>query len=451
MNIVVVGDGKVGKAITRLLAEEGHDVVIIDNRERVLESASNTLDVMTLFGNGLDHDTQLEAGVEHADLLIAATSADEINILCCLIAKKLGAKNTIARVRNPQYADQLVFLREDLGLSLSINPEQAAAGEISRLLRYPAALKVDLFARGRLEMVELSIAGNSPINGLQLIDLYRKIGVRTLVCAVRRDGKLFIPDGSFILAEHDHITVSANAEDMERFWNVCSPGRAKIKNVMIVGGGHIAHYLSRLLLSSGIDVKIVEKNPERCRELCDWLPKAMIIEGNGTEHQLLIEEGLDEMGGFVALTGVDEENIILSLYANSRKVNKVISKVNDTELLSLVEGVGLDSFVSPKDLTAAQIVSYVRAMQNTMGSSVETLYKIAGGLAEALEFSVRAGSLVIGKKLKNLNIKPGILVAGIMRGRSAFVPGGNDSIEAGDRVVLVATASMLDELDDILR
>lgn len=450
MNIVVVGDGKVGNAITCLLAVEGHDVVIIDNSERALESASNTLDVMTIFGNGVDHDVQIEAGVEDADLLIAATSADEINILCCLIAKKLGARNTIARVRNPQYADQLVFLREDLGLSLSINPEQAAAGEISRLLRYPSALKVDLFAKGRLEMVELNIAGNSPLNGLRLTALYHKIGVRTLVCAVRRGDTLFIPDGNFVLQEFDHITVAAGAEDMERFWSICSPGRPKIRNVMIVGGGHIAYYLSRLLLGSGIDVKIVEKNPERCRELCDRLPKAMIIEGNGTEHQLLIEEGLDEMGGFVALTGIDEENIILALYANSRKVNKVISKVNDSDLLSLINGIGIDSFISPKDLTAAQIVSYVRAMQNTVGSNVETLYKIAGGLAEALEFSVRAGSRVTGKKLKSLNIKPGILVAGIMRGRSAFVPGGNDSIETGDRVVLVATASFLNELDDIL-
>lgn len=450
MNIVVVGDGKVGSAITRMLAEEHHDVVIIDNSERALQQSSNSLDVMTICGNGVNHDIQIEAGVPEADLLIAATSMDETNILCCLIAKKLGAKNTIARIRNPQYHDQLVFLQEELGLSMSINPEQAAAREISKLLRYRAAVKVDLFAGGRVEMVELKVQEGGPLDGIVLVDLYKTHGVRILVTAVRRGDAVFIPDGNFRLQAKDMITISAVPKDMERFWSAIGEGNRKLRRVMIVGGGHIAHYLSRMLLDLNIEVRIIEKNPQRCRELCEFLPGALIIEGNGTNHELLLEEGLEHCDAFIGLTGIDEENIILALYAAAKKAGKVIAKVNNSDLLDLVSNAGVDSIISPKEITADHIVRYVRAMQNSVGSVVETLYRIAGGTCEALEFLVKSGSQVTGVKLKSLLIQKGILVAGIARGRSAFVPSGNDIIEAGDRVIVVTNQRCFDDIEDIL-
>lgn len=451
MNVVVVGDGKVGSAITRQLAHEGHNVVIIDNRERALTESSNTLDVMCIFGNGVNPNIQIEAGVPKAELLIAATSGDEVNILCCLMAKKLGAKNTIARVRNPQYADQLLFLKEDLGLSMVINPEQAAAGEIFKLLRYPSAVKVDLFAQGKVELVEMKIAEGSALDGVALSALYKQCGVKVLVCAVCRGEEVIIPNGDFVIQGKDLITIAAVARDMERFWTSLGRSRTKLKRVMIVGGGHIAHYLTRRLQDMGVEVLIVEKNPERCRELCEWLPNTLIIEGNGTDHELLMEEGLDNCDAFVALTGIDEENIILSLYVLGCNVPKIITKVNSSNLVKLVGNVGLDSIISPKEITAERIVSYVRAMQNTIGSNVETLYKIANGHAEALEFTVKTGSRVAGIKLKRLQVRQGLLIASIVRGKTVLVPDGNDSIEVGDRVIVVTTNCSFDDLDDILQ
>ncbi len=450
MNIVVVGDGKVGSAITLQLAKEGHGVVVIDTREGALTKSVNTQDVLCIHGNGVSHDVQVEAGVPHADLLIAATSADEVNMLCCLVARKLGAKNTIARIRNPQYADQLPFLHDDLGLSTSINPELAAADEIFKILRYPTVSKMDLFSHGKVELIEMRIGEGSPLAGLSLSGLGRRCSVRVNVCGVRRGAEVYIPGGDFVMEKGDLITVAVATREAERFFTVAGTARTKMHSVMLVGGGHIATYLSRGLLDAGLEVKIVEKNPARCRELCQLLPKALIIEGNASNYALLREEGIENCDAFVSLTGIDEENIIHSLYAVAHGVPKVVTKVNNPSLISLMSSTGLDSVISPKNITAQRIVSYVRAIQNTMGSAVETMYKVLGDAAEALEFRVNANARVVGVKIKKLSLRPGVLFAGIVRGKSVLIPGGNDTVEAGDRVILVTTNTQFDDIDDIL-
>lgn len=450
MKIVVVGDGKVGSTLTRQLSGEGHDVILIDNREQILNESINSLDVMGICGNGVNYNVQLEADVPHADILIAVANADEVNMLCCLVAKKLGAKNTIARIRNPEYSDQLHFWREDLGLSMTINPEQAAADEIFKVLRYPAAIRIDLFARGALELVELRVSINGVLDGLPLSSISKKCGAKILVCAVRRGEEVIIPNGDFILQAKDMISIAALTKDMERFWKSVGSSRSRLHRVIIVGGGHVSHYLSKRLIEANIEVKVVEIDPARCRQLSSWLPQANIIEGNGTNHELLLEEGLDGCNAFVALTGMDEENIILSLYALTRNIPKVITKVNNSSLIDLVGNVGLDTFISPKDITADHIVSYVRAMQNTMGSNVETLYKIAGGLAEALEFYVKPNSHVINIPLKDISLKPSILIASIVRKGKVFVPTGTDTIHIKDKVIIITTNRCFNDLDDIL-
>ena len=451
MNIVVVGDGKVGSAITLQLAKEDHNVVVIDTREGVLTRSINTQDVLCIHGNGVSHDVQIEAGVPAADLLIAATSADEVNMLCCLVARKLGAKHTIARIRNPQYADQLPFLHDDLGLSTSINPERAAADETFKILRYPTVSKIDLFAHGKLELIEMRIGECSPLAGLSLAALSHRCSARVNVCGVRRGDEAYIPGGDFVLEKGDLITVAVATREAEQFFQVAGTARKKMRSVMLVGGGHIATYLSRALLDVGLEVKIVEKNPARCRELCQLLPKALIIEGNASNYALLREEGIQECDAFVSLTGIDEENIIHSLYAVTHGVPKVVTKVNNSSLITLMGRTGLDSVVSPKDITAQRIVSYVRGIQNTQGSAVETMYKVLGGAAEALEFRVSDTSRVLGVKIKQLSLRPGVLLVGIVRGKNVLIPGGNDTVEAGDRVILVTTNSQFDDIDDILR
>ena len=450
MRIVVVGDGKVGRTLTERLTLEGHDVMVIDNSERALSEATNTLDVMGICGNGASRQVQLEAGVDSADLLIAATSGDELNLLCCLVAKKLGARHTIARVRNPEYSDQMSLIREELGLSMAVNPEFAAANEIFSILRFPAALKVEKFNRGRVELVELKLAEDSPLDGMPLYNIYKKYQVKVLICGVRRGGEVIIPGGDFVLRAGDKISFTAAPAEIQRFFRAVGIEIRSVGGAILVGGGRIAYYLTRLLSQIGIHPKIIDMDEARCRHLSEMFPKALIIHGDGTDQELLREEGLASADAFVALTGLDEENIILSMYAASQGVGKVVTKVNRSSLVELVGSVGLDSIISPKDITASQIVRYVRAMQNSLGSNVETLYKIVGGAAEALEFRARENFDIIGIPLKDLTLRPNLLVACISRGRETIIPGGEDSIQIGDRVIVVTTNPQLNDLHDIL-
>lgn len=439
MNIVIVGDGKVGFTLAKELSYEGHDIVMIDTNEYVLDDVQGTLDVMTVQGNGASLEVQREAGVPDADLLIAATSGDEVNLLCCILARKLGCKHTIARVRNPEYEQQLSYMREDLGLSMVVNPEKAAAMEIFRLLQFPSFLKRDTFARGRVELVELKIKPDSVLDGVELSRFYEIAKVRVLVCCVDRDNATTIPSGHFVLRAGDKITVTAASRDLVQFIKNIGISNQKVRNVVIIGGSRIAVYLTQELLASRVDVKIIEIDPDRCRELSEMLPDALIIEGNGTSSEVLQAEDVAGSDAVVTLTGIDEENLITSMYINYLGVPRSIPKINRVEYTDMLCEKGIDSFVSPKLLTADEIVRFVRAMETT-DSAVLTLTRIADGDVEASEFVVPENFRGSGIPLVDLPVRPRTLVACIGRGAKIIIPSGTDAMQPGDTVVVITSA-----------
>ena len=387
-----------------------------------------------------------------ADLVIACASTDELNMLCCLLTKRLGAKQTIARVRNPVYYQQMHLFKEDLKLSMAVNPELVLAGEISRVLIFPSAAKIETFAKGRVELVEVTIGDQSPMDGISLMELYRKYQIKMLICAVQRGSDVYIPDGSFVTRRGDKINIAASHKEIEKFFKFVGAKRNKVRTVLICGGGRVAYYLSKQLLSLGMQVKIIEQSKERCMELCDLLPKATIIHGNATDHELLEEEGIGNADAFVCLTGIDEENIIMSMYAKTKNVSKIITKVNEDALQHLVDELGIESTVSAKNVTTNVIMSYVRAMKNSMGSAnVETVYQLINGRIEALEFLIREATNYTGIPLKDLTIRENHLVACIVRKRQIIIPGGNDTLEVGDSVLVVSMSQGLEDLKEILR
>ncbi len=452
MDIVIIGDGKVGHKLAMQLSGETYNVTLIDKSEKKLRDAVNEMDVSCVVGDGASADIQRQADVPGADLVIACASTDEMNLFCCLLARKLGARQTIARVRNPIYHNQIDLLKEDLKLSMAVNPERALAGEISRVLIFPSAAKIETFAKGRVELVEVSYPSHSSIEGLSLSELYKKHQIKMLVCAVQRGGEVYIPDGNFVPQAGDKINIAASHQEIERFLKLTNGMRDKAKNVMICGGGRVAYYLGSQLLELGMQVKIVEIDEKRCMELCDLLPGATIIHGNATDHELLEEEDISKADAFVSLTGMDEENIIMSMYAKTRHVPKVVTKVNDEGLQSMVDQLGMESVVSAKNVTANVITSYVRAMRNSMGSAnVETVYKLIGGKIEALEFRIREKTKYTGVPLKDLRLKLNHLVACIVRNRRIIIPGGNDTLEVGDNVIVISMEQGLEDLQDIMR
>jgi len=452
MNIVIIGDGKVGHRLARQLSDENYNVALIDPCERKLKDSMNELDVSCFVGDGASAEVQKEADVPNADLVIACASTDELNMLCCLLAKRLGAKQTIARVRNPLYYQQIHLFKEDLKLSMAVNPELALAGEISRVLIFPSAAKIETFVKGRVELVEIAVGENSPLNGIALKEFYGKYQIKVLICAVQRGEEVYIPDGNFVTQQGDKINIAASHKDIERFFKLSGAMRNKVKNVMICGGGRVAYYLAKQLLTLGMQVKIIEHNEARCGELCELLPKATIIYGSGTDHELLEEEGIAHTDAFVSLTGIDEENIIMSMYAKTKQVSKIVTKVNGEALQHLVDQLGMESVVSAKNVTANVISGYVRAMKNSMGSAnVETVYQLINGKIEALEFQIREETNYTGIPLKELEIKENHLVACIVRKRQIIIPGGNDTMEVGDSVIVVTMSQGLEDLQEILR
>lgn len=449
MRIIIIGDGKVGSALMHQLTKEGHELTIIDNRSTVLKDANNRHDVMIIKGNGADLNVLNEANAADSDLVIAATSADEVNILCCLVAKKLGCKHTIARVRNPEYSSQLEFIKDELGLSMSVNPEQAAAIEINRIVAYPNALKIDSFVRGKVELVEIKIGSDSPLINLPLSKLHSTFKVKVLICAIKRGEEIIIPKGDVILQENDKITITGSLPNITTFIKRLGIISKKIRSVMIVGGGKITYYLAKSLCEAGIDVKIIEKNPQRCLTLCDYLPKALIIEGDGTDRDLLLEEGITNTDAFIALTDMDEENIIISMYASYSNVKKVITKVNRITYPEILEKAGIDTIISPKYITASQIVRFVRAMANAQKSTIEALYRIIDNRVEALEFRVDASSKNLHIPLKDIKFKENLLLGAIFRKREVILPSGLDTIEVGDHLIVVTTIEGLTDINDI--
>lgn len=452
MKIIIAGVGKVGSTLTKKLAAENHDVTIIDQNPDVVEELVNVCDIMGVCGNGASYAIQQEAGGEGADLLIATASSDEVNILACLVAKKLGVRHTIARVRNPEYEKQLRFMREELGLSMVINPEKATAREISRVLRFPSALKVDTFSKGRIELVEYRIGESSPLAGIHLTDLYERTRAKVLICAVAREKDVYIPSGEFLLQAGDKIYVTASPQELEACFRHLGVFRAQARAVMIVGASKICYYLASELCSTGMAVKIIDQDEQKCIAMSERLPQALLIQGDGTNAELLYEEGLVRSDAFVSLTGLDEANIIMAMYASKQGVGKVVAKVNRQSFVDLVASDSMtDSIVSTGSITSELIVRYVRAMQNGMDSNVKTLHRIVGDRVEALEFGVPQGSPLIGVPFKDLNLKSDLLVAGIARASGKIViPSGQDCLYCGDSVIVVTTHASLGDLSDIL-
>lgn len=450
MKIVIIGDGKVGYKLAKQLLSEKYDIILIDNNEEKLRKSIERMDVFCVAGEGGSVEVQQRADVPHADLVIACTSTDECNMLSSLIARRLGARHTIARVRNPIYYKQIDFLKKDLHLSMVVNPELIVAGDITRLLLFPDASKVETFVKGRVELVEFPIHCGK-LEGLSLSELYARFQVQVLVCAVESGETVLIPDGDYILKAGDKLHIAASHQNMEQFFKKIALRKEKIKNAMICGGGRVAYYLASQLCNLGMNVKIIERNRERCEELCELLPKATIINGDATEHDLLIEEGIEKTDAFIALTGMDEENIIMSLFASKQSVSKVIVKINEDRRAMMIDELGLDSIVSAKTATADAILGYVRARRNSQCSAnVETMYQLLDGRVEALEFIIKSENAYTGVPLKDLNLKVNNIIACIARGRKIIIPNGDDSIQVGDSVVIITMTKQIRDLDDIL-
>lgn len=450
MQIIIVGCGNVGTTLAEQLNKEGHNITVIDTKHDVVANVSNNFDVMGIVGNGAGYSIQKEAGIEEADLMIAVTGSDELNLLCCLIAKKAGDCHTIARVRNPVYSREINFIKEELGLSMVINPEDAAAMEIARVLKFPSAIKIDTFAKGRIELVKYRIEEGSPLCDHSLRDISAKMKCDVLVCTVERGDDVYIPSGNFILRAKDEISVVGSAKNSVLFFKKLGVPTTRAKNAFIVGGGETAYYLAKQLIAIGIAVKIVEMDKKRCEELSELLPQAMLILGDGTDRNLLLEEGLPQAESFVALTNFDEENIMLSLFVKSISKAKLITKVHRIAYDEIIEELDLGTVIYPKYITAESIIKYVRAMQNSIGSNIETLYRMNNDRVEALEFIVKEDSPVIGIPLQELKLKPNLLISCINHKGNIITPGGQNRIAVGDTVVIVTTLTGLHDIKDIL-
>ncbi len=452
MKIVIIGDGKVGYKLAKQLSEENYDIVLIDSNETKLKETSNRMDIFCITGNGMSVDVQTEADVQHADLVIACASTDELNMLSCLMARRLGAKHTVARVRNPIYYKQIDILKEDLRLSMAVNPELTVANEISRVLIFPAASKIETFVKGRVELVEFQLPENNLITGMSLAEIYKKFHIKILVCAVQRGEEVMIPDGEFVLRAGDKLHIAATHKEIEGFFKRLGNRKTKVKKVLICGGSRVGFYLAKLLCTLGMQVKIIDIDQEKCDFLVDQLPDDVnVIKGDGTDCELLLEEGIAEADAFIALTGVDEENIITALFAKKHGVGKIVAKVNEGSRVQMVEGLGIDSIVSTKSATANAILGYVRARQNSICSAnVETMYSLVDGKIEALEFIVKQETDYTGIPLRNLPTKRNNLIACIGRRRKIIIPSGNDCIQAGDSVVIVTKDKRIQDIRDIL-
>ena len=453
MRILIVGDGKVGYTLASELLREGHDVTIIDHNEAVLRKTEDNLDVMCIHGNGANASTLLEADANHADILIAATASDEINMLCCLIGKKLGAKFTIARIRDPEYNESLSMLQHELGLDMTINPERATAQEISRILRYPFASNIEPFAKGRVELVEFLAREEDLICHRPLKELTARHSElpKVLYCAVEREGEVVIPGGDFVIEPGDRVHVAADTVTVTHFFRHIGRSSKPVKQVMLLGGGRISYYLAKMVEKLNMHIALIEINPEKAKLLSEQLPHADVIEGDGTDQDLLEQENLAGMDAFIALSDRDEENLMTGLYARNQGVPKVIVKTNRYAYKDVIADLGLETQVSPRIITCNTLLRYVRARVNARGTTVEKLYRLVDGKAEALEFIARKGDPYIGIPLKKLSLRKGTLVAIILHRGKVIVPFGDDVIESGDHVVIISTNSGISDLNEVIR
>ena len=451
MNILIVGCGKIGITILADMVAEGHNVTIMDENPSVLSSLTDIYDVMSICGNGVNCETLYESGIENIDVFVATTGSDDTNMLSCFLAKRMGAKHTIARVRDPEYNDRSIkFMKQHLDISIILNPEHLAAGDLFDILKLPSAIKVEHFSRRNFQLIELKLKDKSLLDGMNLMEIRSKYPAEYLIVAVQREDNIYIPNGKFVLHSGDKIGIIAKDNEIQKLFGSLNLLKKQAKKVMIVGGSRTAINLASRLINIGINVKIIDKDEKKCTELCELLPKATIICGDGSQQELLLEEGLENTDAFVTLTGIDEENILLSYFASSQNVPTVLSKVNSDQLSFLAEKLGLEQIVSPRKATTDIIIRYVRALENSIGSNIETLYQLMDDKVEALEFIVNSDSTLLGIPLKELKLRKNTLIAGIVRERKTIIPGGNDCILHGDRVIVISADKKLQDLADIL-
>ena len=452
MKIIVLGAGKVGKTLIKHMSNEDHDIIVVDQNAMKVEEVVNQYDVIGVVGNGGSYDILMEAGAEDANLIICVTASDELNILAGLVAKKMGTRHTIARVRNPDYSSQRDFMRNQLGFSMIVNPELEAASEIRRVLSFPSAVKVDTFSRGKVELAEFFVEDHSRLNGVELNQLHKITKTNILVCAVSHNENVIIPDGNYAIKPGDHLYITGTHRDLSKFCLDIGVITSRIKNVIIIGGGKIAYYLSKQLSTQGIKVKIIEKDKNRCQVLAEKLPYVTIIHGDGSDDELLNEEGIENTDAVLALTGLDEENIVLSLSAKNLYHKKTIAKVTRMNYTGLSNVLKVDSIVAPKKIVASQIIRYVRAKMNKdHDSAVKTLYKIVDGEVEAVEFKVTEHFKFLHKTINEMKIKEHVLVAAIIRENEVIVPKVNTTMELNDYVIIVSRGEIMKSLNDMLR
>ena len=449
MKIVIIGLGKIGRTVLSNLSNKDHTITIIDEDKDKVEGLIERYDVFGVVGNGACIDIQNEANVKNADLVIVLTNSDELNILACLVAKKLGAPNTVARVRNPAYRQQILDMKDELGISMILNPEKETANEIFSLINLPSVAQIERFARGRVSLVAIVVEKGCSLIGETLISVGRKFRTRVLICAVQRRDKVYIPSGNFVIEEGDKIHFTSDANSLGDFLTEINLVESPLRNVMIVGGGNIGYYLADELSKKKYKVKLVEKDKGRAEQMAKALPKVTVAYGDGTNHDLLLEEGIESMDAFVTLTGIDEENIIVSMYANKQKVRKIIAKIDRDELFGILDEVGIHNNVSPKDIIAARVLQYIRAIANKRGSNIMTLYRLVNNQVEALEFVAKTQETIYNKPLKELKIKENCLIACIIRNNEVIIPDGNSYIRRGDNVIAVTTHKNFDDLMDI--
>ncbi len=451
LSIIIVGCSKVGITLIEQLSKEGHDITIIDKNAAAIENVSGTYDVMGIIGNGASYSVQMEAGIENTDLIIAVTDSDELNLLCCAVARRVGRCAAIARVRTPDYSDDVAYLRERLDLALIINPDLEAARETAHILFLPTALEINTFAHGLAEIIKIKIPEGNILDGKTVAYLGQNINNNVLVCGVERDNKVFIPDGNFVLHNGDLMSFTASRSVAREFLNKIGFQTKQVKNTMIIGGSNATYYLAKQLLEVGIEVKIIEADRKRCEELSLLLPDAIIINGDGTNEDLLKEEGIEYTESFVPLTGIDEENIMLTLHAQRISNAKAITKINRIDFKNVINNLNLGSVIYPRYITSEAIIAYVRAKKASMNSNIETLYRIFDSKAEAIEFTIDSASPVTNIPLMNLALKDNLLIACINRNGKIIMPRGNNMIKIGDTVVIVTTHTGLKDIRDILK
>ncbi len=450
MKIVIVGCGKVGSALTEKLVNENHDITVIDTNPQKVHKITEEFDVMGIAGNGFSNAILSEAGAENADVFIAVTGSDEFNLLCCMFAKRLGDCQTIARVRNPMYSPELEHIKNQLKISAIINPELASAREIANLMRFPAAEKIDTFADGKVMLIKFTLTESMGLDNIPLKDLSKFINSEVLICAVEREHTVVIPGGNFYLRTGDDVTVLASKEQASAFFADLNVSVKAARNAIIVGGGNISYYLAKALEKDRMDIRIFEQKIEKCESLAELLPDATILHGDGTDRKLLMAEGLANAEAFVSLTNIDEENVLISLFAKKQSKAKIVTKINRLDFDDILSDMNIGSVIYPKYLTCDFILQHVRALQNKSGSNIKTLYNILDDRVEALEFNVSADSKVANIPLAELKLKKNLLICCIMRSENIIIPGGKDSIQVGDNVIIITLDHGLQDLQDIL-